>query len=101
MSLGNAVIAVQGILGWRNHRDEASSVQVEAYDSDGRWGNPAPGRHQGTGRAIVDALAANGGTEGDRLILLALPRMTPDAVVDGLMRDLPALVLERIAEAQR
>lgn len=87
-------LVVVGRLGWANgDRRPVPRPQLDAYGPGGRWGRRSAG--DGTGRAthgdhLADALAEAGAGEGDRLVVLVLPRETDDATV----RNVAAGVLE-------
>jgi hypothetical protein len=74
---------VRGNIGWRNPERPVNGTQFEAY-------GPA-GRHQprAAGDSLIDALVAAGGNEGDRLIVIAVPRFV-DA--DEIEREVRAIL---------
>lgn len=78
-------LVVIGRLGWANgDRSPVPRPQLDAYGPGGRWGIRSAGDDTGRttkGDHLADALTEAGATEGDRLVVLVLPRNTPDDVV--------------------
>jgi hypothetical protein len=77
---------VRGNIGWGNPERPVNGTQFEAYGPAGRH---AP---RATGDSLIDALVAAGGNEGDRLIVVAVPRYLDDEEVERKIRavlDLP------------
>ena len=85
-------IIVIGNLGWRNPED-CNETQFRAYGPGGRWLR----RPNGSGDALENALVAAGATEGDRLIVVALSRYTPQAALDRI----PAAIADEVDKAIR
>lgn len=91
-----------GILGWGNGDRRGGACAFDAYGPGGRWGKrpsrPGTGAYEGAmatrGDHLADALEEAGATEGARLVVLALPRETPDDVVQRLALEARALVGE-------
>lgn len=90
-------LVMLGRLGWANgDRSPIPQPQLDAYGPGGRWAQRSV---RDTGRIthgdhLADALVEEGATEGTRLVVLALPRDTPDDVVKRLAMESLALVGE-------
>lgn len=88
-------LVVVGRLGWANgDRSPVPRPQLDAYGPGGRWGQRSAGDDTGRvthGDHLADALTEAGAGEGDRLVVLALPRDTPDEVVQRLANEARAL----------
>lgn len=89
---------LHGRMGWANGDRKPIPVrpQLDAYGPKGRWGGRSG--HDGKttqGDHLADALVEFGAGEGDRLLVLVLPRETTDNQVDMLstliLEQLPAL----------
>jgi hypothetical protein len=75
-------VVVTGNVGWRNADRPANGTQFEAYGPEGRW-NPGPG-----GSSLIDALVDAGAVEGDRLIVIAVPRAENADRIEASVREL-------------
>jgi hypothetical protein len=74
-------VVVTGNVGWRNADRPANGTQFEVYGPEGRW-NPEPG-----GSSLIDALVDAGAGEGDRLIVIAVPRSEDADGIEASVRE--------------
>lgn len=73
-------VIVNGKIGWRNPDRPINATQFEAYGPEGRW-SPRPG-----GSSLIDALVGAGAGEGDRLLVVVLPRGADAAQIEEGIR---------------
>jgi hypothetical protein len=93
-------VVLTGILGWGNGDRRGGACAFDVYGPGGRWGSrpsrPGTGAYEGAtatrGDHLADALLEAGATEGTRLVVLALPRDTPDEVAERLANEAQARV---------
>lgn len=90
------LVAVPGVLGWRNDRDESTEAQLQLYGAAGRWEERRIRGRRVSGASLVEEVIAQGASEGASLVLLAANRfakpVTPDQLVALVRAVAPELV---------